>query len=698
MKKILFTVLCLVLAFGFISASMVGQSSKNVLAEEQQGAKINFLVLGDSIADGYGLSGYEAGSYEFVSGSFADNVRAYLNDRAEGLDVQFSAKTLAMEGDDTSDFLNKLNNNTDGIVDEIKKANIVVLSIGANDILGPVVGSEEVGTAIIFGSDDNVDTSGVEQLLDSSMATFRNNFANILTALSTLNNDAYYIFMDVYNPYAEFITTDKSIALTYYGMNMATITPAKFHIIGNLAERYLNQLNEELYSQIYAKGDNGSRNYNNMELTGCGANTLLSDLRGVKYQFDNYLKQSNSNKKYNDIVNADILEYSSVDAMDIVDYLDPHPTVAGHTIIGDVFESSLNNLVFVKYVSTNPSSTIQSYLNIQKKGEVLDVPLDDFEIITGYGIVGVCSDVGLETLVDDTFKPNQDVSLYIKWGMLKEVRFVTYSSSVINYASVIEGGTVKEPEKPVSDSGDLFVYWYYINGEGVPTKWNFKTDIVTDDISLYALWASITCNNAQNLTQKLSLESFVGMKEVEFTVGFGVAVSSVNMQWYVNDKLMDGAVNSTFKFAPEAKQGKYEVYCIVNGGQTKSYTVEVTYGEPSEFTIRLENISKDNVYTFTVEFKELYRSESFVWYFMDGESQVIAQEYKGSTIQIKLPRSCSVYAIYNGETRVKSNSIEVEVAQRIDGEAPIMMVAGVTILVVVVVLLVVSLKRFRKYY
>lgn len=82
-----------------------------------------------------------------------------------------------------------------------------------------------------------------------------------------------------------------------------------------------------------------------------------------------------------------------------------------------------------------------------------------------------------------------DMTLYAKWVEVPEGTYVVtfdLSGHGLNFYRYIEtGGKIEQPETPTS-FGYLFENWY--KDEACTTLWNFETDTVTEDITLYAKW------------------------------------------------------------------------------------------------------------------------------------------------------------------------------------------------------------------
>jgi uncharacterized repeat protein (TIGR02543 family) len=106
---------------------------------------------------------------------------------------------------------------------------------------------------------------------------------------------------------------------------------------------------------------------------------------------------------------------------------------------------------------------------------------------TGYTFSGWFKDVGLLTAWDfATDRVTQDTTIYIKWTINQyTVSFEANGGSpvapqTINYNDPVAGPTF------TSKTGYTFVGWY--KEAALTTLWDFQTDKVTDDTTLYAKW------------------------------------------------------------------------------------------------------------------------------------------------------------------------------------------------------------------
>jgi len=137
---------------------------------KQANDTVHYSALGDSIAEG--LSATENHGY------------TYLLDRYyTGLYKTVDYNNFAESGDTSGDLLNKLKT-ADKVIEAVKKADVITISIGGNDILRGVDGLVQGN---FFGFDDRI-------------KTFSENWESINATIKGLNSKAEIYVMDLYNP------------------------------------------------------------------------------------------------------------------------------------------------------------------------------------------------------------------------------------------------------------------------------------------------------------------------------------------------------------------------------------------------------------------------------------------------------------------------------------------------------------------
>lgn len=109
---------------------------------------------------------------------------------------------------------------------------------------------------------------------------------------------------------------------------------------------------------------------------------------------------------------------------------------------------------------------------------------------TGYTFAGWYSDANFNTPWNfDTNTVSGNMTLYAKWNINQyTVTFNTNGGSDVDSLSVGYGDTVTKPADPTRD-GYTFAGWY--SDESLATAWNFETDTVSKDTTLYAKWTEI---------------------------------------------------------------------------------------------------------------------------------------------------------------------------------------------------------------
>ena len=113
---------------------------------------------------------------------------------------------------------------------------------------------------------------------------------------------------------------------------------------------------------------------------------------------------------------------------------------------------------------------------------------------TGYTFAGwntAAEGSGTDHAVGSTFTMGvADVTLYAKWATnTYTVTFNSQGGSTVSSQTVEHGGKITKPTNPTR-TGYTFAGWY--RESGCTTPWNFATDTVTSNVTLYAKWATNT--------------------------------------------------------------------------------------------------------------------------------------------------------------------------------------------------------------
>jgi len=106
---------------------------------------------------------------------------------------------------------------------------------------------------------------------------------------------------------------------------------------------------------------------------------------------------------------------------------------------------------------------------------------------TGYTFAGWYKESGcINAWNFATDTVTSDITLYAKWANnTYTVTFDSQGGSYVGSQTVEHGGKVSRPTAPTK-TGYTFAGWY--KESGCINAWNFATDTVTSDITLYAKW------------------------------------------------------------------------------------------------------------------------------------------------------------------------------------------------------------------
>ncbi len=165
------------------------------------------LVMGDSISTGYGLPGYKPAD-PYTCKSYANTIAERL-----GLSKGHGYLNKAVNGDTAADLLDEIKANKAAVAE----ADLIIISIGGNDLLGAVtevatavtgkpVGSLEEALTALTGV--KIDPSSTQELMlklnqirTKTLDKFRADFKACTELLKTEAPNAKIIFLKQYNPF-----------------------------------------------------------------------------------------------------------------------------------------------------------------------------------------------------------------------------------------------------------------------------------------------------------------------------------------------------------------------------------------------------------------------------------------------------------------------------------------------------------------
>ena len=237
--------------------------------------EINYISLGDSISSGYALDDPNTQSYP-----------ALLTQALESDGHNVTYKNYATNGLTSSQLADKI---SQGDIEELSNADLITISIGANNILAPSQSFANSYLAYQAGTIDATQLYQEYKTFSKDAVTGVDNLSadldTIITGIQAVNPDAIVMFLNVYNPYRN-LDLSLTVAGIKLGVNTAT-------------DVMVTLVNDKLLNSC-----------NNFDLT-------YVDIHEV-------FEASDAN-----LLNA------SYDASTGVCNLDPHPNAVGHQVISD---------------------------------------------------------------------------------------------------------------------------------------------------------------------------------------------------------------------------------------------------------------------------------------------------------------------------------------------------------------------------
>lgn len=166
----------------------------------------SILILGDSIASGYGLDGYTPGDNKSCK-----NYGSLLAEKY-GLTNE-TYRNYAIDGQTSEELLEKIDS---GLYDDYLGCEVVIISIGGNDLLGILLDKENgIATSLdlsklstgettffeLLTSDEAKNAlSVISALADERITAFSENLKKIIAALKGKNPDSQIVIQNLYNP------------------------------------------------------------------------------------------------------------------------------------------------------------------------------------------------------------------------------------------------------------------------------------------------------------------------------------------------------------------------------------------------------------------------------------------------------------------------------------------------------------------
>ena len=305
----------------------------NVLAIKADGdvlwdnIRYRYVSLGDSISAGHTINEDWAKDYGEVSqygvngntstvivpNCYVDLLRQDLRDRYGVVSVT----SFSRSGDTVADLMEKLSH--DVVRSTLRKADLVTICIGANDVLQPAFG--DLNTYITTGSLANAESIIAQNLSNLENDNHATSYTALFNKLNEINPRAKYVFTTVYNPYkylwceegqngffAPLLATIPDMSFFGFdvdglikdGLLATPIVQQFFSRVNSLsawAETYVTALNNVLKSRIDAYAN---------------SNFVVAETKAL---FDTYPDRTGTGDvKYNDLVNVEYTRgYNTMD-------------------------------------------------------------------------------------------------------------------------------------------------------------------------------------------------------------------------------------------------------------------------------------------------------------------------------------------------------------------------------------------------
>ena len=224
------------------------------------------LFLGDSIATGYGLEGYNGGkeNCESYANMLADKYANQLKGKCKT-----SMKNSAIDGQTSGELLSGLHN---GIYDEdLRNSDAIIISIGGNDLLTVLWDFVSDNFNINFNDSDienqenNLNFTQIIQSItslgskiDNNLKSFDSNLAQIAKYIKN-KSDGIIIIQTLYNPFDQFGQEQVKEFISH-----------KIKALNSSIETHKNDAEAEyivadVYSEFYGKGNELTR-INSMDI------------------------------------------------------------------------------------------------------------------------------------------------------------------------------------------------------------------------------------------------------------------------------------------------------------------------------------------------------------------------------------------------------------------------------------------------
>jgi len=219
--------------------------------------------------------------------------------------------------------------------------------------------------------------------------------------------------------------------------------------------------------------------------------------------------------------------------------------------------------------NSHTGGSVPTDSTVYKENDTVMV-LDKGDLVkTGYNFAGwntAAGGSGTDHAVGSTFTMGvADVTLYAQWAT--NTYTVTFNGSYIGSQTVEQGGLVIEPTAPTR-AGYTFGGWY--KESGCINSWDFATDTVTSNVTLYAKWTPLYALRDTGPAGGLIFY----VKEGGYSGGWmyleaAPSDQSTGIQWYNGSYVVTGAIGTAIG------TGQANTTAIVDTQGTGSYAAQL---------------------------------------------------------------------------------------------------------------------------
>ncbi len=244
---------------------------------------------------------------------------------------------------------------------------------------------------------------------------------------------------------------------------------------------------------------------------------------------------------------------------------------------------------------------------------------------------------------------NEDVTLYAHWApILYTIRFESNGGSSVNAIDVQKLELLPKPENPTKYDF-IFDGWY--TDEELTNQWDFYNDTITSDLTLYARWTQIVCDDNLKNQYSGNLQN----------IGFSIDITEGDIKWFIDGVEQEGEYLYNFMFRTETRNfGKTTVHCEVDGVVSNKIDIMI-YQDLQSLKIGVDNYGLFKQ-KFAVLDTDLTHADTgrIFWYKSTGgigsDDELLGT---GTEIILEISDPCEIYAVYRaGAIELKSNIIK----------------------------------------